>query len=53
MPVLEIPFADAFQFDPSPTVRRFPRMSLAKPAEDLEWRRVLVSGLAELPVNLG
>ncbi len=33
-------------------VRRFPRMSLAKPAEDLEWRRVLVSGLAELPVNL-
>jgi cytochrome P450 len=34
-------------------VRRFPRMSLAKPAEDLEWRRVLVSGLAELPVNLG
>jgi len=34
-------------------VRRFPRMSLAKPAEELEWRRVLVSGLAELPVNLG
>ena len=33
-------------------VRRFPRMSLAKPAEELEWRRVLVSGLAELPVNL-
>src|SRR2546428_742513 len=33
-------------------VRRFPRMSLAKPAEALEWRRVLVSGLAELPVNL-
>jgi hypothetical protein len=28
-------------------------MSLAKPAEDLQWRRVLVSGLAELPVNLG
>jgi hypothetical protein len=28
-------------------------MSLAKPAEDLKWRRVLVSGLAELPVNLG
>jgi hypothetical protein len=27
-------------------------MSLAKPAEALEWRRVLVSGLAELPVNL-
>ncbi|MGC4937677.1 cytochrome P450 [Kribbella sp. DT2] len=34
-------------------LRRFPKMSLAKPAEDLEWRRVLVSGLAELPVNLG
>ncbi|MEU4608346.1 cytochrome P450 [Kribbella sp. NPDC023972] len=34
-------------------VRRFPRMSLAKPPEALEWRRVLVSGLAELPVNLG
>ncbi|ONI68502.1 cytochrome [Kribbella sp. ALI-6-A] len=34
-------------------LRRFPEMSLAKPAEDLEWRRVLVSGLAELPVNLG
>ncbi|GAA1604386.1 MULTISPECIES: cytochrome P450 [Kribbella] len=34
-------------------VRRFPRLSLAKPAEELEWRRVLVSGLAELPVNLG
>ncbi|MET9313854.1 cytochrome P450 [Kribbella sp. NPDC003505] len=33
-------------------VQRFPRMSLAKPAEELEWRRVLVSGLAELPVNL-
>ena len=33
-------------------VRTFPRMSLAKPAEELEWRRVLVSGLAELPVNL-
>ena len=33
-------------------VRRFPRMSLAKPAEELECRRVLVSGLAELPVNL-
>ncbi|MDX6260706.1 MAG: hypothetical protein QOH84_2394, partial [Kribbellaceae bacterium] len=24
-----------------------------KPAEELKWRRVLVSGLAELPVNLG
>ncbi|TWD79738.1 cytochrome P450 [Kribbella amoyensis] len=34
-------------------LRRFPNLSLAKPAEDLEWRRVLVSGLAELPVNLG
>jgi cytochrome P450 len=34
-------------------LRRFPRMRLAKPAEDLEWRRVLVSGLAELPVLLG
>lgn len=33
-------------------VRRFPRMRLAKPAEELEWRRVLVSGLAELPVDL-
>jgi cytochrome P450 len=32
---------------------RFPRMSLAKPAEDLVWRKVLVSGLAELHVNLG
>lgn len=31
-------------------LRRFPRMRLAKPAEELEWRRVLVSGLAELPV---
>ncbi|GAA1593650.1 cytochrome P450 [Kribbella sancticallisti] len=34
-------------------LRRFPQMSLAKPAEELKWRRVLVSGLAELPVNLG
>jgi cytochrome P450 len=34
-------------------ILRFPDMSLAKPAEDLRWRRVLVSGLAELPVNLG
>lgn len=34
-------------------IRRFPDMSLAKPAEDLRWRRVLVSGLAELPVTLG
>jgi cytochrome P450 len=34
-------------------LRRFPKMSLAKPAEELQWRRVLVSGLAELPVNLG
>ncbi|HEY3004638.1 MAG TPA: hypothetical protein VGJ44_19990 [Kribbellaceae bacterium] len=34
-------------------LRRFPRLRLAKPAEDLEWRRVLVSGLAELPVLLG
>ncbi|TCM51677.1 hypothetical protein [Kribbella sp. VKM Ac-2568] len=34
-------------------LRRFPDLSLAKPAEDLEWRRVLVSGLAELPANLG
>src|SRR4029453_19197734 len=30
-------------------VRRFPRMSLAKPAEELEWRRVLVGGLRDLP----
>ena len=34
-------------------LRRFPKMSLAQPAEELKWRRVLVSGLAELPVNLG
>ncbi|WP_328990700.1 cytochrome P450 [Kribbella sp. NBC_01245] len=34
-------------------LRQFPKMSLAKPALELEWRRVLVSGLAELPVNLG
>lgn len=34
-------------------LQRFPRMRLAKPAEELEWRRVLVSGLAELPVLLG
>lgn len=33
--------------------QRFPQLSLAKPAEQLQWRRVLVSGLAELPVNLG
>ncbi|GLZ34780.1 cytochrome P450 [Lentzea sp. NBRC 105346] len=32
---------------------RFPHLKLAKPAEELEWRRVLVSGLAELPVVLG
>lgn len=32
---------------------RFPTMKLAKPAEELEWRKVLVSGLAELPVILG
>ncbi len=32
--------------------RRFPRMRLAKPAEELRWRRVLVSGLAELLVRL-
>ena len=34
-------------------LRRFPRMRLAKPAEELVWRKVLVSGLAELPVVLG
>jgi cytochrome P450 len=34
-------------------LQHFPRMRLAKPAEELEWRRVLVSGLAELPVLLG
>jgi cytochrome P450 len=33
-------------------LRRFPGMRLAKPAEELQWRRVLVSGLAELPVLL-
>lgn len=30
-----------------------PRMRLAVPAEDLRWRRVLVSGVAELPVLAG
>ena len=33
-------------------VRRFPGLGLARPAEELEWRRVLVSGLAELPVRV-
>ncbi|MEU5695495.1 cytochrome P450 [Actinosynnema sp. NPDC020468] len=32
---------------------RFPRLRLAKPAEELPWRRVLVSGLSELPVLPG
>jgi cytochrome P450 len=30
--------------------RRFPGLRAARPVEDLAWRRVLVSGLAELPV---
>jgi cytochrome P450 len=33
-------------------LRRFPRMRLATPATDLPWRRVLVTGLASLPVTL-
>ena len=32
---------------------RFPRLRAARPVEELAWRRVLVSGLAELPVSLG
>ncbi|GAA3866413.1 hypothetical protein GCM10022243_35480 [Saccharothrix violaceirubra] len=31
-------------------INRFPRLRPARPIEDLAWRRVLVSGLAELPV---
>jgi len=48
-PVLRIPFEDAFRFDPSPT---FAELRENRSTEELEWRRVLVSGLAELPVNL-
>jgi cytochrome P450 len=33
-------------------LERFPAMRLSVPAEELPWRRVLVSGLAELPVRL-
>jgi hypothetical protein len=44
--VLQIPFEGAFRFDPSPTFAELRD-------EELEWRRLLVSGLAELPVNLG
>ncbi|ASO18968.1 cytochrome P450 [Actinoalloteichus hoggarensis] len=31
---------------------RFPRLSLAVAPEELRWRRVLISGVAELPVSL-
>ncbi|MCE6999728.1 cytochrome P450 [Saccharothrix sp. S26] len=34
-------------------LRRFPRLRAARPVDELAWRRVLVSGLAELPVSLG
>ena len=34
-------------------LRRFPGLRAARPVEELAWRRVLVSGLAELPVSLG
>ncbi|GAA3461766.1 cytochrome P450 [Saccharothrix longispora] len=34
-------------------LRRFPGLRAARPVEELAWRRVLVSGLAELPVALG
>jgi cytochrome P450 len=34
-------------------LRRFPGLRAARPVERLAWRRVLVSGLAELPVSLG
>ncbi|MBV9845323.1 MAG: cytochrome P450 [Kutzneria sp.] len=34
-------------------ISRFPRLRLAGKAEQLRWRRVLVSGLAELPVVVG
>ncbi|MGM1063779.1 cytochrome P450 [Saccharothrix sp. Mg75] len=34
-------------------LRRFPGLRAARPVEELAWRRVLVSGLAELPVVLG
>jgi cytochrome P450 len=30
---------------------RFPKLRLDRPAEDLKWRRVLVSGLSEVPVR--
>lgn len=33
--------------------RRFPDLRLAVPAEELAWRKVLISGLAELPVHIG
>jgi cytochrome P450 len=33
-------------------LERFPAMRLSVPAEELPWRRVLVNGLAELPVRL-
>ncbi|MEU4740619.1 cytochrome P450 [Actinosynnema sp. NPDC023658] len=33
-------------------LRRFPQLRAARPVEELAWRRVLVSGLAELPVRL-
>lgn len=32
-------------------LRRFPALRLAAPAEDLPWRPVLVTGVAELPVR--
>lgn len=34
-------------------LHRFPGMRLTQPAETLPWRRVLVTGLAHLPVVLG
>ncbi|QFZ22785.1 cytochrome P450 [Saccharothrix syringae] len=34
-------------------LRRFPDLRPARPVEELAWRRVLVSGLAELPIALG
>ncbi|WP_158843218.1 cytochrome P450 [Saccharothrix deserti] len=33
-------------------LRRFPGLRAARPVEELAWRRVLVSGLAELPVRV-
>ncbi|WP_447003839.1 cytochrome P450 [Saccharothrix isguenensis] len=32
--------------------RRFPGLRAARPVEDLAWRKVLVNGLAELPVRI-